>query len=100
MATTRAATRSSRVRDWLRNGVVRRLLILVLLIAAYQTWLTVQAQGKATDGVGADADAQGRFSVDLRLGFAPERFHILALQHHGRVAGSEGHIVHLRGVSD
>ncbi|NYI76601.1 hypothetical protein [Nocardioides panzhihuensis] len=83
-----------------RNKVLRRLLVLIAIVLAYQLWLTIQSVGKVDDGVGLRPDANGRFAVDVRLGFAPERFHILELQQHGRVSGSDGETVHLRGVSD
>ncbi len=72
---------------------------MVVLLLAYQVWLSVQAIGKVDDGVGTDPAPNGRFSVDVRLDFPPERFHILELQQHGRIAGSDGNVVHLRSVS-
>ncbi|GAA3963173.1 hypothetical protein GCM10023085_52260 [Actinomadura viridis] len=83
----------------LRNAPLRRLLIVVLIVAAYQGWLSVQAVGKADPGVGARPDPQGRFPVDVVLGFPPERYHMLQLQKHGRLRGTEGTVVHLRSVS-
>ncbi|WP_141781065.1 hypothetical protein [Nocardioides albertanoniae] len=83
-----------------RIKVVRRLLVVIALVLAYQLWLSVQTIGKVDDGVGLHPDADGRFAVDVRLGFAPERFHILQLQQHGRVSGSDRETVHLRGVSE
>ncbi|GGU12891.1 hypothetical protein [Nocardioides albus] len=83
-----------------RNKVVRRVLILVALVLAYQLWLSIQTIGKVDEEVGLDPEPNGRFAVDVRLDFAPERFHILELQQHGRVSGSDGETVHLRGVSD
>lgn len=54
---------------------------------------------KVAPGVGDDPDRRGRFAVDVRLDFAPERYHILELQKHGRIAGTDGNVVHLRSVS-
>jgi hypothetical protein len=82
-----------------RSAPLRRIAIVVLLVLAYQGWLSVQAIGKAGPGVGADPDVRGRFSVDVVLDFPPERYHVLELQKHGRVAGTDGTVVHLRGVS-
>ncbi|NGN68095.1 hypothetical protein G5C51_29870 [Streptomyces sp. A7024] len=81
------------------SPTLRKLAVLVLIVVAYQVWLSVQAGGKAGPGVGAERDPRGRFSVDVRLGFAPERYHILQLQKHGRIAGTDGQVVHLRGVA-
>ncbi len=33
------------------------------------------------------------------LGFPPERFHVLQLQDYGRIRGTEGNVLHLRGVT-
>ncbi|OZM78777.1 hypothetical protein [Pseudonocardia sp. MH-G8] len=83
----------------LRNGPLRRIAVVVLLVLLYQGWLGVQAIGKADPSVGADPDDRGRFPVDVVLDFPPERYHVLELQKHGRVAGTDGMVVHLRGVS-
>jgi hypothetical protein len=83
----------------LRNAPLRRIAVVVLLVLLYQGWLGVQAIGKAAPGVGADPDERGRFPVDVVLDFPPERYHVLELQKHGRIAGTTGDIVHLRAVS-
>ncbi|WP_419992905.1 hypothetical protein [Streptomyces boninensis] len=90
---------STLLRRAAKSPTLRKLAVVVLIVLAYQVWLSVQAGGKAGPGVGAERDARGRFSVDVRLGFAPERYHILQLQKHGRIAGTDGHVVHLRGVA-
>ncbi|MGW2342143.1 hypothetical protein [Streptomyces sp. NPDC001661] len=72
---------------------------MALLVIAYQVWLGVQATGKVGPGVGELRDPRGRFAVDVELGFKPERYHILQLQKHGRIAGTDGDVVHLRGVA-
>lgn len=95
---TKLSTISTRLGELLRMSLVRRLLIVVALVLCYQVWISVQAHGKATDNVGQHS-VNGRFSVDVHMGFKPERFHILKLQHHGRIAGADGDVVHLRGVS-
>ena len=82
-----------------RSAPVRRIAVVVLLVLLYQGWLGVQAIGKAAPGVGAHPDERGRFPVDVVLGFPPERYHVLELQKHGRIAGTDGTVVHLRGVS-
>jgi hypothetical protein len=89
----------SAARSAVHNTALRRIAIVVLLVLLYQGWLSVQAIGKAGPGVGADPDERGRFPVDVVLGFAPERYHVLELQKHGRIAGTDGTVVHLRSVS-
>lgn len=92
-------TRSSLASRAAKSPTLRKIAVVILLVAAYQIWLTVQASGKAGPGVGEVRDERGRFSVDVELGFAPERYHILQLQKHGRIAGTDGHVVHLRSVA-
>ncbi|MEU3020862.1 hypothetical protein ABZ635_26150 [Nocardiopsis sp. NPDC007018] len=83
----------------LRGATLRRIALVLLLVLLYQGWLGVQAVGKAEPGLGDAPDERGRFDVDVVLGFAPERYHFLRLQDHGRVAGTTDTTVHLRGVS-
>lgn len=92
-------TRLSLPRRAAKSPTLRKIAVVILLIVAYQVWLTVQASGKAGPGVGEERDDRGRFSVDVELGFAPERYHILQLQKHGRIAGTDGNVVHLRSVA-
>jgi hypothetical protein len=87
------------LRRAVRSAPLRRIAVVVLLVLLYQGWLGVQAIGKAEPGVGAQPDERGRFPVDVVLGFPPERYHVLELQKHGRVAGTDGNVVHLRSVS-
>jgi hypothetical protein len=89
----------SAVRSALRSTALRRIAVVVLLVLLYQGWLSMQAMGKTDPGVGAEPDERGRFPVDVVLDFPPERYHILELQKHGRIAGTTDTVVHLRGVS-
>lgn len=81
------------------SPALRRITVVVLVVLAYQGWLGVQAVGKVGQGVGTDPDARGRFPVDVVLDFPPERYHVLELQKHGRIGGTDGTVVHLRSVS-
>ncbi|WP_406044362.1 hypothetical protein OG799_07655 [Micromonospora sp. NBC_00898] len=85
-------------RAW-RMPTVRRIAVVLFLLVAYQVWLGIQATGKVAPGVGDERDARGRFTVNVELGFPPERYHILELQKHGRIAGTDGNTVRLRSVS-
>jgi hypothetical protein len=82
-----------------RTPALRRIAIVVILVLTYQAWLSIQAIGKVAPGVGDAPDRRGRFPVDVVLNFPPERYHILELQKHGGVAGTDDNVVHLRGVS-
>ena len=77
----------------------RTLAVIILLVVIYQAWLSITALGKVADNVGENPDARGRFAVDLVLGFAPERFHMLELQDYGRVRGTDGNVIHLHSVT-
>jgi len=92
-------TAPSTWRRALRSATLRRIAVVVLAVLLYQGWIGVQAIGKAEPGLGDTPDERGRFDVDVVLGFVPERYHILQLQQHGRIAGTDDMVVHLRGVS-
>lgn len=87
------------VRRIFTNRVARRLLIVAALLITYQVWLLVQSTGKVEPGVGENPGSDGRFPVDVVLDFPPERFHILELQNHGRISGTDDTVVHLGSVS-
>lgn len=77
----------------------RKGRILVATAGAYllwQAWLTVRAPTKLAPTLRAAGTA--RVDVLVTLPFPPERFHVLAFQKHGRVSGTEGHQIELRGV--
>ncbi|NDL57516.1 hypothetical protein F7O44_10565 [Phytoactinopolyspora sp. XMNu-373] len=77
----------------------RTLAMLIVLILAYQVWIGVTAMSKVADGVGEELDRRGTFTVDVVLGFPPERFHMLELQAYGRVQGTTDNVLHLRNVT-
>ena len=87
------------LRSAVASRPLRRIALVVAAVLAFQLWLGVQAIGKVDPAVGAQPDERGRFEVDVVLSFPPERFHILELQQHGRIAGTDGTVVHLRSVS-
>lgn len=78
----------------------RTLVVLLVVVIAYQVWITAAAPAKVAEGVGDERDARGRFAIDIVLDFAPERFHVLEMQEYGRVRGTSGNILHLRQVTD
>jgi hypothetical protein len=61
----------------------------------FQFWLTVAAPGKLAPEL---AGISPRVNVEVQLPFEPERFHILAFQKYGRVAGAGDRSIELRGV--
>jgi hypothetical protein len=75
----------------------RRGLILLGLAAAWllwQAWLFAVAPAK----IAAGFPERARVNAVITLPFAPERFHILVFQRYGRVTGTEGNSVELRGI--
>lgn len=75
----------------------RRGLILLGLGGAWllwQAWLFAIAPAKIAGGF----PDRPRVNAVVTLPFAPERFHILVFQRYGRVSGTEGNSVELRGI--
>ena len=74
-----------------------RLLIAALAAyLAWQLWLSYAAPGKIAAGLTA---GPGKVNILVTLPFPPERFHVLALQRFGRVSGTEGNSIEMRGVN-
>ena len=81
-----------------RSTPGRTLLVLLLLLAAYRVWITVQAAGKVDPAVYREADERGRLAVRVHLSFPPERFHILEIQKFGRIRRVERTTVEVHSV--
>ena len=75
----------------------RIVLGVLALYLGFQAWLTLAAPSKVAPEHAA-ATAR-RLNVTVTLPFPPERFHVLAFQRFGRVAGTEENAVELRGVA-
>ncbi|NBP40280.1 MAG: hypothetical protein EBS54_05170 [Betaproteobacteria bacterium] len=72
--------------------------MVILGIAAFilfQVWLTVMAPGKISEGIDMK---RNRHNLLVTLSFPPERFHVLFFQRYGRVSGTEGNTIEVRGV--
>jgi hypothetical protein len=82
------ATRQGR---WLVAGVV--------VVVAWQGWIASQASAKMPADLAAYASPRGTVNLRITLPFPPERFHTLTLQRYGRVSGTEGNTIEVRGVS-
>ena len=86
----------SLLRPILGSARGRIVLAALALYLGFQAWLTLDAPGKVAPAL---ATAAGRrVNVTVTLPFPPERFHVLAFQRFGRVAGTEENAVELRGV--
>lgn len=82
-------------RSLARSPRVRVVLAVLACWLAFQIWLTLAAPGKVSPELEGSA---GRVNVQVELPFAPERFHVLAVQRYGRIAGADEHAINLRGV--
>jgi hypothetical protein len=73
----------------------RILLGALAALIAWQAWLSWSAPGKV---VGKFPMERERVHVLVTLPFEPERFHVLVFQRFGRVSGTDGNTVEVRGV--
>jgi hypothetical protein len=78
-------------------GSTRGKVVLGALAAylGWQAWLTAAVAGKIEDGF---PENRRRVNVLVTLPFTPERFHVLKFQDFGRVSGTTGNAVEIRGV--
>jgi hypothetical protein len=85
----------SLVLDAFRSTRARVVLGVIAAWALFQLWLTLAAPGKISPELAGTSE---KVNVQIELPFTPERFHILAFQPYGRVSGTDGHTIELRGV--
>ena len=74
----------------LRHRTVVFLLAVALLAVAWQAYITLTVPRRLAPEVAAALARQPRVNVSVRLGFAPEEFHIRLFQGHGVVRGVQG----------
>ena len=74
----------------------RVVLAVILVWVGFQLWLTVAAPGKVSAKLAGSSE---KVNVQIELPFTPERFHVLAFQKYGRIAGADDHSIGLRGVN-
>ena len=82
------------IRAVLSSGRGRLVLGILAAYCAWLVWLRIAAPAKVDE----ELRGRPRSNVLVTLPFAPERFHVLALQRFGRIAGTEDNGVELRGV--
>lgn len=83
----------------MRSSLGRTAVVLIILTLAWQGWLSWQARPKVPADLARHVSDRGTVDLLVTLRFAPERFHILRFQRFGRVSGTEGRTVELRGVA-
>jgi hypothetical protein len=86
----------SMMRDAIGSPRGKLVIGVIAAIVAWQLWLVVAANGKIGEGV---PQTGRRVDVLVTLPFPPERFHIQKFQKLGRVSGTEGNSVQIRGVN-
>jgi len=74
----------------------RVVIAVVAALIGWQIWLSAAAGGKIAEGIPED---RRRVDVLVTLSFPPERFHIQKFQRLGRVSGTSGNSVQVRGVN-
>lgn len=77
------------------TGRGRIFLAVLATYVVFQAWLSLMSPGKITEGFDPD---RPRLNVLVTLSFPPERFHVLFFQRHGRVSGTDGNTIEVRGV--
>jgi hypothetical protein len=82
-------------RDIVHSTRGRVVLSVFVVWLGFQLWLTLAAPWKVSAQL---AGASERVNVQIELPFTPERFHVLAFQKYGRIAGADDHSIRLRGV--
>jgi len=82
-------------RDVLHSTRGRAVLAVVAIWLGFQLWLTMAAPGKVSAQLAGTSE---KVNVQVVLPFTPERFHVLAFQKYGRIAGADDHSIGLRGV--
>lgn len=79
----------------LRTTQGRVLVALLVAWLVYEGWLSWAAPGKLAADIPADRE---KVNLLVTLPFPPERFHVLKFQRFGRVSGTDGTTVEVRGV--
>lgn len=86
----------SLARDAIRSYRGKVAIGVVAALIGWQVWLSASAAGKIEEGIAQDTR---RVDVLVTLRFPPERFHIQKFQALGRVSGTSGNSVQVRGVN-
>jgi len=82
-------------RDVVCSTRARVVLAVALAWLGFQLWLTLAAPGKVSPQLAGSSE---KVNVQVEMPFMPERFHVLAFQKYGRIAGADDHSIGLRGV--
>jgi hypothetical protein len=83
----------------LRHRSVLFLLVIAVAWGGWELFLTLTAPGRIDPALEPALRARAPVAVAIRLGFAPENFHIRLLQSYGVVSGVQGTTVWVNRVS-
>lgn len=84
--------------SWLRHRTVLFLLVVGMLAAGWEVYVARTAPRRLAPEVVAALTREPRVNITVRLGFAPEEFHIRLFQEYGVVRGVRGTTVLLDRV--
>ena len=84
------------MRDAVRSPRGKVVFGVIAALVGWQLWLIASAAGKIDEGIPEEGR---RVDVLVTLPFPPERFHIQKFQKLGRVSGTKGNSVQIRGVN-
>ena len=85
------------LRDAAASTRGRIVIGAIIALVIWNVGLVLVAPTKVMPGF--TPNARGQVNVLVTLRCAPERFHVLAFQQHGRVSGTQDDSIEVRGVS-
>ena len=85
------------LRDAATSTRGRIVIGAIIAIVIWNVALVLVAPTKVMRGF--TPNARGQVNVLVTLRCAPERFHVLAFQQHGRVSGTQDESIEVRGVN-
>ena len=86
----------SMMRNVIRSPRGKVVICVIAAMVGWQLWLIAAAAGKIGEGIPEEGR---RVDVVVTLPFPPERFHIQKFQKLGRVSGTQGNSVQIRGLN-
>jgi len=84
----------SLARDFIQSRKTHIVLGVAALYIGFRVWEVMAAPHKVV----GDFPERRRVDALVVLSFAPERFHITKFQEFGRVSGTNGNVIEVRGV--
>lgn len=78
-----------KAKSFFRHTTVRTVIVILILVLAFQLVITLRAPSVISPEVQAEYDRGGKYisKIVVNFGFKPEDFHIKTMQEHGAIAG-------------